>query len=147
MLAIKDYFYGALLVAAGLFCLHIYHDGEAKVEAADKRTAMVAQAKDKAIEATAQAASNQIGVVYEKAVAIPAVADLGVVCHAPRSSPVPQVAGGAVGPVSAAPVVGVGPSYDPTGPALTIGRDDDALIDALQQEVIALMDALNGKTK
>jgi hypothetical protein len=104
---------------------------------------MVAEAKDKAIEAAGQAAANTIGEVYEKAVRIPAVDDLGVVCHTTRSSGVSQAADNQRSP-DATPARTDGPSFDPTGAALTVGRDADALIAALQAQILDLVARMNG---
>jgi hypothetical protein len=151
---IKDWIYGGLIVALlagfGVYTIHERHEGAASIEAADARTAAVAAAKDKAIEAAAQTASNNIGTVYEKAVAIPAVADLGVSCVrnvAPAGSQLSKAAGSGPGAAQAAPVVGSSVAFDPSGAALTVGRDDDALIAALQRQVQVLLDAMNGQTK
>jgi hypothetical protein len=148
-ISVKDWLYALafILLVCGFAYEreHLIHEGAQRAAVADAKLAAAVLAKNKAIEGAAQAASNQIGVIYEKAVAVPPVGDLGVVCHAPRSNRVPEAA--ASGPVAAgaAPVVGDGATYDPTGPALTVGRDDDALIRALQDEVRALLDAMNGR--
>jgi hypothetical protein len=147
LIPLKDWFYAALLIAAGILCFHFYKDGEAKVAAADTKVAIAAIVRDQAITAAAQAKSTSIGVIYEKAVVVPPVADLGIVCHAPISRPVPEATVSTGSPPSPAPVIGSSPAFDPTGPALTIGRDDDALIAALQAEIQALLNAMSGNTK
>ena len=148
LIPLKDYLYGAailaLLVAFGAFTLHERQVGMNKIEAADAKVAAAAIARDKAVEAAAQSASNNIGLIYEKAVAIPPVASLGVVCHAPSGGVVPKTPQGGSGTSGAAPVVGGGPAFDPSGPALTVGRNDDALILALQNEVKTLMTEMAG---
>lgn len=154
LVPVKDWIYGGLIVALlagfGIYTVHERHEGAAKIEAADARTAAVAVTKDKAIEAAAQTASNNIGETYEKAVAIPAIADLGISCvrnFAPASGQLPKTADSGSGAAQAAPVVGSSPAFDPSGPTLTVGRDDDALIAALQHQVKVLLDAMNGRAK
>jgi hypothetical protein len=147
LIPLKDWFYCtvicALLGGFVTYTIHERHIGEARIIAADTRAALVAQAKDKAIEAAAQDASNAIGVVYEKAVAIPSVADLGVVCHAPARSQLSQAPVNQSGATDSANSP-VGPPYDPTGPALTVGRNADSQIRALQDQLKVLVDAMNG---
>jgi hypothetical protein len=145
LVPLKDGVYGSIIVALlagfGWYTVHERNEGAAKIVAADKRTVLVAEAKDKAIVVAAQDASNQIGVVYEKAVSIPAIADVGLVCESPHSNPVPGTADykpenpGA----PAQPSSGV---FDPSGGVLTLLRDDDAQINALIDQVDALTDTM-----
>ena len=141
----KDILYGALIVAI-LFGFGWYTHkerlvGEQQVMARDAKLAAIQAEKDRIQEAAAQAASNNIGVTYEKAVAIPPVADLGIECvrHTPGSGQLPKTPEGGSGAAGTAPVVGGGPAFDPSGPALTIGRNDDALILALQNQLRAVL--------
>ena len=149
--SIKEYAYAAIaaaLLAFGVYeRAHLINEGEQKIEAADAKVAAAAKIHDADVTALAQSKSTTIGEIYEKAVRVPAVADLGVVCHAPDSGSVPEAAGSIPSSAGAALVVGGGPAFDPTGPALTIGREDDAMILALQNQVQVLMDAMNGSTK
>lgn len=139
----KDYLYGAailtLLIGFGVYTHHERVVGEARIEAQDAKLAAAEKAKNEALESAAQAASNNIGVTYEKAVAIPPVADLGVVCHTTSRGQLPQTAQGGSGAAGTTPVIGGGATFDPSGAALTVGRDDDALILALQSQIRALL--------
>lgn len=140
---VKDYIYaGAIAVLLACFLWYTVHErriGEQKVAAEVQHTAMVAAAKDREIEAAAQAASSTIGDTYEKAVSIPAVGDIpGVLCHRSGSREVPSPASDS-GRVNESPDSAAGPGYNPTGAALTIGRNADAQIAALQNEIRALV--------
>jgi hypothetical protein len=144
---IKAYIAGGILVAViGSAAVFIHHEralGAAEVVAADKRTALVAAAKDKAIEAAENAASNTASQVYEKVVSLPSVDDIGVVCQrapAPVSNVLPEAPTGAQLPVT---VSGVGPAYDPSGALLTRARDADAEIAALLADNAAMRKAMN----
>lgn len=151
-IGVKDYLYGAAiaaLIAGGLYFVH--HErlvGEDKIIAADTRTAAVAVAKDKAIEAAAQAAANTIGATYEKAVSVPAVGDIdGLVCRntAPRSGVSQAADYRPANPGS--PDIGSQVAFNPSGLILTVGRDDDAQINALIDQVDDLESRMNGSTK
>lgn len=147
MIPAKDYVYGAVIVALlaafGAYTVHERHEGAAHIAAADAKAATAEAAKNQAITDAAQAASNQVIQTYEKAVAIPPVADLGLMCKSPGSRELPQAPGDS-GRADAAAARTDGPSYDPSGAALTIGRDADAKIVALQDEIHALVSAMNG---
>ena len=142
LLPSKDWFYGAIIATAiGGFTWYTIHErdaGEAAVRAADQRTAMVAQAKDLAIEAAANTQSSSTSLIYEKAVAIPAVADLGIVCNSPGGSAMPKAAGDQPKDPDPA-VVGSVRSFDPSGDILTLLRNDDAQINALIDTVNTLV--------
>jgi hypothetical protein len=132
---IKLYLYAALaaLLLSG-FGWYTYHE-RAVEHAKDVAVATKAVAKvekqDVAIAATATTEIQHDTIIYKQAVSVPAVGDIGVVCSAPRGDAVPGAAVG--GPVpDAAAVGGVGPTFDPSGQILTIGRDADAKIVALQ---------------
>jgi hypothetical protein len=134
--------FGFFLLGCGILYerVHLIDEGEAKVTAADKRTALVALAKDKTIESLAQAQETQSAEVYKQVVSIPDVGDIGVVCvrHAPASSKLPAPTGGPVPGVTVATDSGSGLAYDPTGAALTRGRDADAQITKLQARISEL---------
>lgn len=157
----KTYFYGAIVViicASAIWAVeHERHVGEAKVEARDviintQRTAIAAAATQhtKDVQALAQALSDQIGDTFEKAVAAPVTAPLHVLCYRPTAAPaggdLPKTAGNKSGAVSppdqrTETPVDIGP------PVVTVGKDSDAQINALIDEIKVLTDAMNGKTK
>lgn len=145
-IGLKDYLYGgAIVVLSGGFLwytVHERHEGAEKIAAEVKHTAMVAEAKDKQIEATAQAASTSIGEVYEKAVTVPAVGDIpGVVCNDSASGKVPGPAKS--GPENYGPADSAeGHDFNPSGQILTRARDADDQIIALQAQVNALVAAM-----
>ena len=141
----KDWFYGALLAAAGLFCLHIYHAGEAKVAAEVTHTAEVAKAKDAALEAQAQSTETQSALIYKQVVALPAVPDVGVVCKRTGGSPLSAAdgkPGAGAGKQSADS--GSGQSFDPSGAILTRSAQADAQIAYLQRRIKELETIMNG---
>lgn len=147
-LSIKDYLYLTLLIAlvSGFFAwsVHERHIGRDAIVAADQRTALVAIAKDKAIEAAAQTKTDTI---YEKFnVPIPAVADLGIVCVAPRSGRVPEATDHKPG-TDSTPDGGAGHTYDPSGEALTRAAEADKQIMALDAQIQVLVDSMNGAQK
>jgi hypothetical protein len=122
----KDGLYTAALLAIGLFLWH-YHALDDDVKAM-KAAAAVAQKTVKTDQSTAQNTETQNALIYKQAVAIPPVGDLGVVCQHTRGSALPATGPApAPGPGQAANS-GVGPSYDPTGAALTRARAADAEI-------------------
>lgn len=138
----KDVFYGAIIVGLVGF---IFHKGEARIEAADAKLAAHAAQIDAAVLKTAQTQETQSAIIYKQAVSIPAVADLGLVCHKASGGEVP-----AANPITAAPAgaepadSGVGPAYDPSGPLLTRAREADAQISYLQRRVHELEAEMNG---
>ncbi len=133
-LGAKDAVYGALIaLLTGCFAYYTIHErrvGEAEVVAADKRTALVAQAKDAAIAEAAQQSLNQIGEVYEKAVVVPSIPDIGLVCQPPRPGKAPPAANGGPKAPSAPALPGAG-VFDPSGAILTLLRNDDDQINGL----------------
>ena len=144
LIPIRDWLYAgafiALLAGFGWFVHHERQVGEQKIEAADARAAAAQLALNKAKEAAAQTASTTIGATYEKVVRIPVVGDLGVSCvrnNAPAGSDVSKTADNRSGNPQA-PIGGNAAPFDPTGAALTVGRDADAQINALIDTVNAL---------
>ena len=145
----RDLFYGALIaLIIGFFSwgvVHERHIGAAQVQAEVQHTADVARAKDLSIQAAEEKAAAASGVIYEKAVAIPPVADLGVDCvrHNPvRRGPVPQAAGGITPGTAQGSDRGTGHAYDPSGAILTRARRADAQIKYLQQRLNTLEAAM-----
>lgn len=137
----KDIAYG--IVIAGLIGF-IYHKGEARIEAKDTKVAVAAEHKVTAVQTTALSTETQNVVIYKQAVAIPAVPDIGLVCHAPARDPLPApvaVAGTSAGEQPADS--GDGPSFDPSGAAETRGALADAQITYLQNRVHELETEMN----
>lgn len=145
MTPIKLYSYLAVaLLLAGLFggyTLHERNVQHTKDVAAAAKIVKKANAIVAADESHAQTTETQSVLIYKQAVSIPAVADIGIVCQrtAPHSVPLP-----AADTVKSAPVRddaanrGSGPSYDPTGAALTRAHEADAEIAYLQRRVAEL---------
>ena len=146
----RAYEYGAIIlvlsIAFGGYTLHERYVQHAK----DVAAAAKVVAKDNALVAAddshALTTENQNALIYKQVVRIPAVADIGLVCQhaAPRSVSLPAadaVATAAVG--SNAAERGVGPTFDPTGAALTRGHDADAEISYLQRRVAELEKQMN----
>jgi hypothetical protein len=149
LISTKDWVYLgvilSLLVGAGAYTVHERHVGEAKIVAADRRAALVAQAKDKAIEVAETNALTNAGAVYEKAVTIPPVGDLGLECVrniAPSRGQVSAPAGGAAPGATQTVDGGSGSTFDPSGELLTRARQADAQITYLQSEIAALRKAM-----
>jgi hypothetical protein len=145
----SDIFYGTLiglvLIVGGGAWVHHDHVEQAKgaavVTAQDAKLADVTKQRDDALAAAASHDLDEIGVTYHAKLAVPAVADTGIVC---RSSAVPPVRSAATapaqgGPVSdAASVLPSAGSFDPSGPTLTALRDADDQVIALQATVTRL---------
>jgi hypothetical protein len=143
LVPLKDWFYGAIIAALLAFGIH-YHSLE-KQEHAAKVVAIAAQAQVKAVDKTAETTETQSEDIY-KAVIIPAVGDVGVDCvrkHA-SSSPLPAASPVAGAPVGEQPADGTaGPSYDPSGAALTRAKAADAQIAYLQRRIHELETQMN----
>jgi hypothetical protein len=151
-LPLKDYLYaGAILVLVIAFMLFVHHErsvGEAKVVAADQKAVAAQVERNTAVRAIAGVATQLAQVTYEHTIAAPVTGVAPIKClrlSAQRSRPVP------VAPASAgsgdSPAVSGRPDFTDTqavpGPDLatalvTIGRDSDAQIKALQQVVAQL---------
>ena len=146
----RAYEYAAVaFVCALLFGGYTLHERNIQ-HAKDIAAAAKVVAKENAIVAAddshALTTENQNALIYKQVVRIPAVADIGVVCQrtAPRSVSLPAadaVATTAVGNDTA--VSRVGPTFDPTGAALTRGHDADAEIVYLQGRVAELEKQMN----
>jgi hypothetical protein len=136
---IERYVWGAALVILISFGVyereHLIHEGEQKIEVAEAAHEKVVAQKDSQIQAAEQKAADQAGIIYEKAVAIAPVGDVGLVCHSTTPAP-NRPASTEVGPSNAgSPVEPAEGVFDPSGPILTLLRDDDAQINALIDEV------------
>lgn len=157
---IKAYAIGAcaVVIIASLvwFGIHERNEGIAKervvlvkLEAETKKVADAAIQHNADVQALAQEKSNHIGEVYEKAVAIPAVGDPGLVCSRPTPARSGQVSGASdYRPEN--PGAPHDPGTDTFNPSLgldAIGIAADAQINALIDQVQALVDEMSGKTK
>ena len=146
----KDAIYAAiiaLLVAA--FLIYSHHErvvGEDKIIAAYQRTVLVAQAKDRAIEVAASAASQKETLVYEKVVSLPPVGDLGLVCKSPRPYAVPSPATGNAGRDGGAGQLQAD-VFDPSRDLLTLSRSSDALARDLQAQINVMRAEMEAATK
>jgi hypothetical protein len=152
LVPVKDWIYGgiiaALLAGFGWYTLHERSVGAQKVVSADTKAAAVAEKRDAAITATAQAASTQIGNTYAKDLDTPVVAPPHVLCERPAStgSELPQTSSGAGGADGAPAVPGPG-QVDIGPPLVAVGSDADDQVRALQAEIQVLLDAMNGVAK
>jgi hypothetical protein len=143
LIPIRDYLWAALLIVVGCFALH-YRRMEKEIHqvAAVGKAAQVLVKKD---DAQAQTTETQNAIIYEKAVAIPAIADIGISCvrdtgggQVPTTNPVTAAA-----PGDHASDGEQGPPYDPSGAILTRGADADAQIAYLQARIAELEKQMN----
>lgn len=143
MIPFKDWIYGAIIVALIAFGLHYKHlETEVHQTAVVAKAAIVEVKKDTQV---AQSTETTNALIYKQAVAIPAVADLGVVCKRTGGGTLPAPSAAAVPAAgNATPDSGVGPAYDPTGPALTRARSADAQIAYLQGRIAELEAEMKG---
>lgn len=157
----KTYFYGVIIVVVIAttiwYTIHERNVGEAKIVARDviintqrQKIADQAAQHTKDVQALAQQLSDDLGDVYEKAINTPVVDPPHVLCYRPRapagSGGVPKAPGdkpsdsGAADERAEAPV--------DIGPAVTeVGKDADAQINALLDQIQVLTDEMNGKSK
>jgi hypothetical protein len=158
----SDIFYatiiGLLLIVGGGAWVHHDHVEQAKgaavVAAQDTKLADVTKQRDDALAAAAAHDLDEIGVTYHAKIALPAVADTGIVC---RSTAVPAVRDAATAAAGSQPGTNAGPvlpssgGFDPSGPTLTALRDADGQVIGLQATVarlekyIADLQAASGK--
>lgn len=141
---------GALAAALAIFGMYHHHvvvEGEHIQQVADARV-QAAAIKQAAAEAqAAQTKETVIHETFEKAVSIPAVGDIGVECVRRGASPsMSGPSGSNTGAAGAVQRGGANPqSFDPSGKLLTIGRNADAKIRALQDENALLRSLLGNK--
>jgi hypothetical protein len=125
----------------------IFHKGEAHVEAADTKVAIAAQNDVKRIDIAAQTTESQNAIIFEKAVAIPAVGDIGDECVrvAPSGGVVSAANTGKGAAASDSTVnTGGGSAFDPSGAVLTRAAQADAQITYLQGRIRELESQMNG---
>lgn len=156
---IKTYLFGGIATIVLAFCvwgvIHERHVGAAKVEARDvvintqrQKLADAATQHNKDVLALAQKQSDKIGDTFEETIAAPVVDPPHVLCYrpAPVGGGLPKATGDQPGH-SGTPVESAEDSIDIGPPLDTVGRDDDAQINALIDQVQVLVDAMHGKTK
>lgn len=144
---IERYVWGAALAIVIGFGIYEHHhlivEGEQKIEQAEAAHAKIVAAKDQQIQAAEQLAASKVGEVYEKAVSIPAVGDIGLVCKSPAAASNHSTSAD-VGPKDVATVASrTDDVFDPSGALLTDSRDADAQIAALIANVDILQDYIN----
>jgi hypothetical protein len=133
----KDWLYIAAIAALLVFGLHERHVGAAKVIARATQAQAVAVKKVDTAQTGAASTEKQAGVVYvEKAVRIPAIGDIGVVCKRSGGGQVPATAGSQPAAAHQQPADGgAGPAFDPSGALLRRAAAADAQIAYLQARV------------
>ena len=156
LIPIKDWLYGGAIIALliGFLCF-IRHEraiGAAAVAASDQKAVAAQVERDQAVQAVASVATQLAQVNYEHTIASPpvsGVAPINCVRHDPRgngtvSAPPAGNGSGENGPVSGggntpgAIAVSGPPAPDLATELVTIGRNADAQIKALQDIVAAL---------
>lgn len=134
----KTYLIAALAVLLvsgfGWYTVHERHVQRDKDQAALAALVAKVQAQDVIITAQAQKNVDKETLILKQVVALPAVADLGVVCHSARLNPVP-VTPVANGGGDHAAVVVPADVFDPSGDLLTLARSDAALVRDLQHKI------------
>jgi hypothetical protein len=152
LIPLKDYLYGGaiLVLVIGFFGYrsHVIAIGESRIQAQDKVIADAQRQHNQDVNDLAAARTAKNGDHYVEVTHRPIADSPHVVCinPAPRRGPVPETAGDPGIPAAAAnrpaaDPLDIGPSLDRTG------RDADALIVALQDEVRILVAAMNGATQ
>lgn len=149
-LPLKDWLYGGaiivLLIAFGLYTSHERGIGEAKIKAQDAALAAAAKQHNLDVQALADKKTAGNGDTYVATTHAAIPDSPHVVCNRPAAAHVvPEAASNtgvpdATAHSAAATPVDIGPPID------TAGRNADALITALQNQVRILVDAMNGVT-
>jgi hypothetical protein len=145
----KDWVYAGIIAAMlALFGWYTVHERSVE-HAKDIAAAVKIVAKDNAIVAAddshAQTTETSSAIIYKQAVAVPAVADLGIVCERPaRSVSLPAADAIAATSVGNDPAISpTGRSFDPSGDLLTRAAQADAEISYLQRRVAELEKQMN----
>lgn len=149
LIPLKDWFYIGCILAITIgfasYTIHERHLGAAKEDAKITAKVAIAEKKTVAAESTAQTTETQSVLIYKQAVSVPAVADLGIVCHnsaSPVSLPASDAVKGA-GAGERSADRGTGQSFDPSGPVLQRSAVADAQIAYLQRRVHELEAEMN----
>jgi hypothetical protein len=147
MISPKEWLVLIALIALSVGGAWLYRHGEQHIEAQDAKLAAIDQRKVAVVETTAKDTESHNDVLYKQTVSAPAVASVGIKCvrNAPSavSLPAPNTGSGTAVGVGASDS-GSGPTYDPSGPALTRARQADAQIKYLQARVHELESEMNG---
>lgn len=156
---IKLYLFGGIvtiLISCGVwFTIHERHQAVIKIEARDRvitqdriALAKASTALREASEALAQKKSDLIGETFEKTVASPVVDPPHVLCNrpAPARPGLPQASGNQ-SENTGAPVLRTEVTVDIGPPVVTVGRDADAQVNALLDQLQVLVDEMNGTKK
>lgn len=139
---LRDYVYAVIIATLLVFVGICKHDHTVVKEV--KQIGAAAEKVVKADDVTAEKTETQSALIYKEIVRIPDVPDIGIVCQHAGSGTLPApvaVAGAAAGDKPADS--GVGPSYDPSGAALTRAHAADAQIEYLQRRVKELETQMN----
>jgi hypothetical protein len=154
-ISIRDYLYLAailvLTIGAIMFVHHERSEGAAKVLAADAKAAQLQRQRDDALQVTAALATSTANGDYTREIAIP-VHDAPVpvrLCDAPRPEPVSEAAASAasgdVAPERGSEDASATPELQRfADEAVTIARDDDAQVAALQKIITDLRTEMQG---
>lgn len=142
----KEWLIVACLIALAVGGAWLYRHGELRIEAQDKKLEAKQDKQVAAVTATAKDTESHDAIIYEKAVVIPPVGDIGVECVRKPTSAVslPKAGAGQGATTDGAADSREGPTYDPSGPALTRGRNADAQIVKLQARIRELETQMNG---
>ena len=135
-------FLALILIGGGLYVAHrLEVDGEQKIIAKDQAAVAAQVERNQAVQTVAGVATSLAGKVYEQKIAAPITnAPVARLCRPTfHSGPVSVGPAAVTGGFSLTP----GGTADPAGPdigptLITIGRNADALITALQSENAAL---------
>lgn len=149
-LPLKDYIYAGviltLLIAFGVYTSHERGIGEAKIKAQDAALAAAALQHNKDVQDFAALNSSKNGDHYVEVTHQPIADSPRVVCKRPVAPTVMPEATNRPGlPIAAADSAETAP-VDIGAPIDTVGRNADALITALQNQIRILVDAMNGVT-
>lgn len=134
------------LVGVGRFAAHERSVEHAKDVAVATKAVAKVEKQDAIITSDASTRVQHDQLIYKQVVSMPAVGDLGVVCRASGGDTMPGAAGSADGG-DRSNTRSVGSAFDPTGEALTVGRDADAKIMALQHIIADLRTEMEAARK
>ncbi len=141
----KEWLLVAGLLATSFLAWHLYSAGEQRIEKKDAALKAAAIALNVASANLAEIKEIDLGHVYEKIIQLPPVPSTSLVCHAAAAVKPQAPDSGSESHAASAQLPAGG--FDPSGPILTLLRDDDATIAYLQNTVLNLQAELEGKTK
>jgi hypothetical protein len=147
LLSPKEWLVVVAIIALGVGGAWIYHDGEQHRAAQDAKLAAIDAKKVTAVETTAKDTESHNDTLYRQTVSAPAVASVGIKCVRNATSAVSLPAadtGTRAATGQSSSDSGSGPTYDPSGAALTRAREADAQIKYLQARVRELEFEMNG---